>query len=125
VQYVQPTFDIVIFGQSCVYQTFESLTQHTETPGCSLCMGNQARVKDNATVVSTSTRNFPNRLGDDADVYLSSAEVAAIAAKLGRIPTVEEYLSAMQGIEPASNDIYQYLNFDQISQYQKSVGHKF
>ncbi|CAC9651179.1 Aconitate hydratase 2 (EC 4.2.1.3) [uncultured Gammaproteobacteria bacterium] len=106
-----------------VYQTFESLTQHTEIPGCSLCMGNQARVKDNATVVSTSTRNFPNRLGDDADVYLSSAEVAAIAAKLGRIPTVEEYLSAMQGIEPASNDIYQYLNFDQISQYQKSVGH--
>ncbi|VVH65517.1 Aconitate hydratase 2 (EC [uncultured Gammaproteobacteria bacterium] len=106
-----------------VYQTFESLTQHTETPGCSLCMGNQARVKDNATVVSTSTRNFPNRLGDDADVYLSSAEVAAIAAKLGRIPTVEEYLSAMQGIEPTSNDIYQYLNFDQISQYQKSVGH--
>jgi aconitase A len=71
-------------------------------------MGNQARVKDNATVVSTSTRNFPNRLGDDADVYLSSAEVAAIAAKLGRIPTVEEYLSAMQGIEPTSNDIYQY-----------------
>jgi aconitate hydratase 2/2-methylisocitrate dehydratase len=67
-------------------------------------MGNQARVKDNATVVSTSTRNFPNRLGDDADVYLSSAEVAAIAAKLGRIPTVEEYLSAMQGIEPTSNE---------------------
>ena len=106
-----------------VYQTFESLTQHTEIPGCSLCMGNQARVKDNATVVSTSTRNFPNRLGDNADVYLSSAEVAAIAAKLGRIPTVAEYLSAMQDIEPASDDIYQYLNFDQISQYQKSVGH--
>ena len=106
-----------------VYQTFESLTQHTEIPGCSLCMGNQARVKDNATVVSTSTRNFPNRLGDNADVYLSSAEVAAIAAKLGHIPTVAEYLSAMQDIEPASDDIYQYLNFDQISQYQKSVGH--
>jgi aconitate hydratase 2/2-methylisocitrate dehydratase len=104
-----------------IYQTFESITQHTETPGCSLCMGNQARVKDNATVVSTSTRNFPNRLGDDADVYLSSAEVAAIAAKLGRIPTVEEYLSAMQAIESTSDDIYQYLNFDQISQYQKSV----
>ncbi len=106
-----------------IYQTFESITQHTETPGCSLCMGNQARVKDNATVVSTSTRNFPNRLGDDADVYLSSAEVAAITAKLGRIPTVEEYLSAMQAIESTSDDIYQYLNFDQISQYQKSVRH--
>jgi aconitate hydratase 2/2-methylisocitrate dehydratase len=106
-----------------VYQTFESLTQHTEIPGCSLCMGNQARVESNTTVISTSTRNFPNRLGDNADVYLSSAEVAAIAAKLGHIPTVEEYLSAMQAIESASDDIYQYLNFDQISQYQKSVGH--
>lgn len=106
-----------------VYQTFESLTQHTEIPGCSLCMGNQARVESNATVISTSTRNFPNRLGDNANVYLSSAEVAAIAAKLGYIPTVEEYLLAMQVIESASDDIYQYLNFDQISQYQKSVGH--
>ena len=106
-----------------VYQTFESLTQHTETPGCSLCMGNQARVEPNTAVISTSTRNFPNRLGDNADVYLSSAEVAAIAAKLGHIPTVEEYLSAMKAIESASDDIYQYLNFDQISQYQKSVGH--
>jgi aconitate hydratase 2/2-methylisocitrate dehydratase len=74
-------------------------------------------------VISTSTRNFPNRLGDNADVYLSSAEVAAIAAKLGHIPTLEKYLSAMQAIESASDDIYQYLNFDQISQYQKSVRH--
>ena len=106
-----------------IYQTFESLTQHTEIPGCSLCMGNQARVESNTTVISTSTRNFPNRLGDNADVYLSSAEVAAIAAKLGHIPTVEKYLSAMQAIESASDDIYQYLNFDQISQYQKSVRH--
>ncbi len=105
------------------YQIFESLTEHTEIPGCSLCMGNQARVKDNATVVSTSTRNFPNRLGDDADVYLSSAEVAAIAAKLGYIPTTEEYLNAMRSIEPLADDIYQYLNFDQISQYQETVDH--
>ncbi|CAC9611259.1 Aconitate hydratase 2 (EC 4.2.1.3) [uncultured Gammaproteobacteria bacterium] len=106
-----------------IYQTFESITQHTETPGCSLCMGNQARVKDNATVVSTSTRNFPNRLGDNADVYLSSAEVAAIAAKIGRIPTVEEYQAEMQTIKPMSDNIYQYLNFDQISEYQDAVGH--
>jgi aconitate hydratase 2/2-methylisocitrate dehydratase len=106
-----------------IYQTFESITQHTETPGCSLCMGNQARVKDNATVVSTSTRNFPNRLGDNADVYLSSAEVAAIAAKIGRIPTVEEYQAEMQTIKPMSDNIYQYLNFDQISEYQDAVGY--
>lgn len=103
-----------------VYQTFESITQHTETPGCSLCMGNQARVKPNATVISTSTRNFPNRLGDHADVYLSSAEVAAIAVKLGRIPSVEEYLSAMQAIKSTDNT-YQNLHFDQISEHQKSV----
>ncbi len=106
-----------------VYKTFEAITQHTEIPGCSLCMGNQARVNNNTTVVSTSTRNFPNRLGDNADVYLSSAEVAAISAKLGHIPTTEEYLTAMRDMEPASKDIYQYLNFDQISEYQEAVGH--
>ena len=87
-------------------------------PGCSLCMGNQARVKTNATVVSTSTRNFPNRLGDEANVYLSSAEVAAISAKLGYIPTAQEYLSEMKDIEPMEAQIYQYLNFDQIGEYE-------
>ncbi|MDC9727485.1 MAG: bifunctional aconitate hydratase 2/2-methylisocitrate dehydratase, partial [Candidatus Thioglobus sp.] len=106
-----------------VYEIFDTITQHTEIPGCSLCMGNQARVNDNATVVSTSTRNFPNRLGDNADVYLSSAEVAAIAAKLGHIPTTDEYLSAMREMQPASTNIYQYLNFDQIAEYQAAVGH--
>ncbi|MDG2396020.1 bifunctional aconitate hydratase 2/2-methylisocitrate dehydratase [Candidatus Thioglobus sp.] len=106
-----------------IYKTFEAITNHTEVPGCSLCMGNQARVNDHATVVSTSTRNFPNRLGDSADVYLSSAEVAAVAAKLGYIPTKNEYLSAMREMQPASDDIYQYLNFDKISEYQEVVGH--
>ena len=105
------------------YTVFENLTEHTEVPGCSLCMGNQARVKDNATVVSTSTRNFPNRLGDDADVYLSSAEVAAITSKLGHIPTIDEYLTAMNGIKPMAAELYQFLNFDQISEYQEAVGH--
>jgi aconitate hydratase 2/2-methylisocitrate dehydratase len=105
------------------YTVFENLTEHTEVPGCSLCMGNQARVKDNATVVSTSTRNFPNRLGDDADVYLSSAEVAAITSKLGYIPTIDEYLTAMNGIKPMAAELYQFLNFDQISEYQEAVGH--
>ena len=86
-------------------------------------MGNQARVNNNATVVSTSTRNFPNRLGDGANVYLSSAEVAAISAKLGHIPTVDEYLNAMRAIKLISTDIYQYLNFDRISEYRKAIGH--
>lgn len=106
-----------------VYTVFENLTERTEIPGCSVCMGNQARVKDNATVVSTSTRNFPGRMGDDANVYLSSAEVAAITAKLGHIPTVDEYLTAMDGIKPMAAEIYQFLNFDQLSEYQDAVGH--
>ncbi len=104
-----------------VYDTFKNITEHTEIPGCSLCMGNQARVRNNSTVVSTSTRNFPNRLGDDTNVYLSSAEVAAISAKLGHIPTAKEYQDAMQGLQPMAGEIYQYLNFDQISEYQESV----
>ena len=103
-----------------IYETFERLTERTEVPGCSLCMGNQARVEEGASVVSTSTRNFPNRLGDNSDVFLASAEVAAISAKLGYIPTVDEYLSLMKDIEPLSGEIYQYLNFDQIDDYQKS-----
>ncbi|MBE8190429.1 MAG: bifunctional aconitate hydratase 2/2-methylisocitrate dehydratase, partial [Candidatus Thioglobus sp.] len=106
-----------------IYKVFENLTQHTEIPGCSLCMGNQARVKENSTVVSTSTRNFPNRLGDGANVYLSSAEVAAISAKLGRIPTVKEYQQAMKSVNPAAAEIYQYLNFDKLPQYQKALQH--
>jgi len=106
-----------------IYKTFDAITKHTEIPGCSLCMGNQARVENNATVVSTSTRNFPNRLGDGAYVYLSSAEVAAISAKLGYIPTAQEYLNAMRDIQESSDEIYQYLNFDQISEYQEAIGH--
>jgi len=97
------------------------LTEHTEVPGCSLCMGNQKRVKEGASVVSTSTRNFPNRLGDNANVFLASAEVAAISAKLGYIPSLEEYLSLMRDIEPMSGEKYQYLNFDQIADYQEAA----
>jgi len=103
-----------------IYETFERLTERTEVPGCSLCMGNQARVEEGASVVSTSTRNFPNRLGDNSNVFLASAEVAAISAKLGYIPTPEEYLSLMKDIEPLSGEIYQYLNFDKIADYQES-----
>jgi aconitate hydratase 2/2-methylisocitrate dehydratase len=104
-----------------VYETFERLTERTEVPGCSLCMGNQARVNEGASVVSTSTRNFPNRLGDNTSVFLASAEVAAISAKLGYIPSTQEYLSLMKDIEPMKGEIYQYLNFNQIADYQEAA----
>jgi len=93
----------------------------TEIPGCSLCMGNQARVAAGATVVSTSTRNFPNRLGDGANVFLGSAEIAAVTAILGRIPTVEEYEKYASVIEPMSADIYRYLSFDEIESYTEAA----
>ncbi|RFO96833.1 bifunctional aconitate hydratase 2/2-methylisocitrate dehydratase [Rhodoferax lacus] len=92
-----------------------------EMPGCSLCMGNQAQVKEGATVFSTSTRNFPNRLGKNSFVYLGSAELAAICSKLGRIPTKEEYLADMGVLTAASDKVYQYLNFDKISDYTESA----
>jgi aconitate hydratase 2 / 2-methylisocitrate dehydratase len=92
-----------------------------EMPGCSLCMGNQAQVKQGATVFSTSTRNFPNRLGKDSNVYLGSAELAAICSKLGRIPTKAEYLADMGVLTAASDTVYQYLNFDKISDYIESA----
>jgi aconitate hydratase 2/2-methylisocitrate dehydratase len=80
-------------------------------------MGNQARVADGATVVSTSTRNFPNRLGNGADVYLASAELSAVTAVLGHLPSVEEYLHHVRKIEPMASEIYRYLNFDQLDEY--------
>jgi aconitate hydratase 2/2-methylisocitrate dehydratase len=89
-----------------------------EMPGCSLCMGNQAQVKEGATVFSTSTRNFPNRLGKNSNVYLGSAELAAICSKLGRIPTRQEYLVDMGVLTAASASVYQYLNFDQIKEFK-------
>ena len=91
-----------------------------EMPGCSLCMGNQAQVKEGATVFSTSTRNFPNRLGKNSNVYLGSAELAAICSKLGRIPTREEYLLDMGVLTAASNTVYQYLNFDKIEEFTEA-----
>jgi aconitate hydratase 2/2-methylisocitrate dehydratase len=105
------------------YSIFGQAGARMELPGCSLCMGNQARVADNATVVATATRNFPNRLGKDANVYLSSAEVAAVTAKLGRLPTVAEYMDSMRGLQPLSAEIYRYLNFHQMEVY-KAVAQK-
>ena len=92
-----------------------------EMPGCSLCMGNQARIKANSTAVSTSTRNFPNRLGDGADVFLASAELAAVAAILGRLPSVEEYMNYAADLNSMSAEVYRYMNFNEIESYQKAA----
>jgi len=99
------------------YAIYGRVGARTEMPGCSLCMGNQARVADKATVVSTSTRNFPNRLGKGADVYLASAELAAVAAILGRLPTPDEYLDAWKKLNDDAADTYRYLNFDQLPDF--------
>jgi aconitate hydratase 2/2-methylisocitrate dehydratase len=100
------------------YGVFGSAGARTEMPGCSLCMGNQAQVREGATVMSTSTRNFPNRLGKNTNVYLGSAELAAICSKLGRIPTKEEYMTDMGVLSKNGDQIYKYLNFDQIPDYK-------
>jgi len=100
------------------YGVFGGAGARTEMPGCSLCMGNQAQVREGATVMSTSTRNFPNRLGKNTNVYLGSAELAAICSKLGRIPTREEYMADIGVINENGDKIYQYLNFDQIPDYK-------
>lgn len=107
--------------QEGYYNIFASAGARTEMPGCSLCMGNQARVAANSTVVSTSTRNFPNRLGDGANVYLASAELAAVAAIVGKLPTVKEYMSYAADLETMSDEIYRYLNFHEIEDFKKSA----
>ena len=107
--------------QEGYYEIFENAGVQLEMPGCSLCMGNQARVEAEATVVSTSTRNFPNRLGDGANVFLASAEVAAISATLGHIPTAEEYSNYMSEINSMGADVYRYLNFHEIASYKEAA----
>ncbi len=104
------------------YGTFGTAGARMEMPGCSLCMGNQAQVREGATVFSTSTRNFPNRLGRNSNVYLGSAELAAICSRLGRIPTKEEYMADIGVLDASSKDIYRYMNFDQIEDYQDVAG---
>merc|ERR1712203_1248702 len=99
------------------YSVYGSAGARTEMPGCSLCMGNQARVADKATVVSTSTRNFPNRLGRGANVYLASAELAAVAAILGKLPTKSEYMESYEALSQKKDTTYRYLNFDQYDDY--------
>lgn len=104
-----------------MYNIYGRAGARTEMPGCSLCMGNQARVAPNTTCVSTSTRNFPNRLGQGANVYLASAELASVAAVLGKLPSPEEYQQYASQIDSASADIYKYLNFDKMGEYTKEA----
>ena len=103
------------------YGTFGTAGARMEMPGCSLCMGNQAQVKEGATVMSTSTRNFPNRLGKNSNVYLGSAELAAICSKLGRIPTKAEYLADMGALTKSSADIYKYMNFNEMAEFNEKA----
>jgi len=103
------------------YGVFGAAGARTEMPGCSLCMGNQAQVREGASVMSTSTRNFPNRLGKGANVFLGSAELAAICSKLGRIPTLAEYHESMGVINSDAKNIYRYMNFDQLEDYNKTA----
>ncbi|HOC10029.1 MULTISPECIES: bifunctional aconitate hydratase 2/2-methylisocitrate dehydratase [Thermomonas] len=100
------------------YGTFGNAGARTEMPGCSLCMGNQAQIREGSTAMSTSTRNFPNRLGRNTNVYLGSAELAAICARLGRIPTREEYMADIGVINANGDKIYRYMNFDRIEEYR-------
>jgi aconitate hydratase 2/2-methylisocitrate dehydratase len=103
------------------YSIFGRAGARTEMPGCSLCMGNQARVAAKSTVISTSTRNFPNRLGDGANVYLGSAELSAVCSILGKIPNMEEYMAYMNSLDTMSGEIYRYLNFNEIESFQKAA----
>jgi len=103
------------------YGVFGAAGARMEMPGCSLCMGNQAQVREGATVVSTSTRNFPNRLGKNSNVYLASAELAAVCSKLGRIPTVEEYHADMVGLNKVGAEVYRYMNFNEIDSYNEKA----
>tara|TARA_B100001115_G_C15704675_1_gene341941 strand:- start:306 stop:797 length:492 start_codon:yes stop_codon:yes gene_type:complete len=104
-----------------IYNIFGTSGARTEMPGCSLCMGNQARVAPNSSVISTSTRNFPNRLGQGANVYLASAELAAVSSALGKIPTMDEYMAYMSSIDTMKAEIYRYLNFDEIDSFQQAA----
>ncbi len=103
------------------YNIYASAGARTEMPGCSLCMGNQARIAPNSTAVSTSTRNFPNRLGQGADVFLASAELAAVASIMGKLPTVEEYMEYAVKIDSMAPEIYRYMNFDRMPEFVESA----
>jgi aconitate hydratase 2/2-methylisocitrate dehydratase len=103
------------------YNVYAQAGARTEMPGCSLCMGNQARIAPKSTAVSTSTRNFPNRLGQGANVYLASAELAAVAAVLGKLPTNDEYQQYAGMLNSMGDEVYQYMNFDRMEEYTEEA----
>jgi aconitate hydratase 2/2-methylisocitrate dehydratase len=109
----------MILNEEGYYAVLGKSGARMEMPGCSLCMGNQAQIKKGSTAVSTSTRNFPNRLGIDTRVYLSSAELAAVCALMGKIPTVAEYMEQVKTLESKAADVYRYMNFDQIAEFKE------
>jgi aconitate hydratase 2/2-methylisocitrate dehydratase len=111
--------DAMILNEEGYYAVLGKSGARMEMPGCSLCMGNQAQIKKGSTAVSTSTRNFPNRLGIDTRVYLSSAELAAVCALMGKIPTVAEYMEQVKTLESKAADVYRYMNFDQIAEFKE------
>jgi aconitate hydratase 2/2-methylisocitrate dehydratase len=113
--------DAMILSEEGYYGILGRTGARMEMPGCSLCMGNQAQIRKGATAVSTSTRNFPNRLGIDTRVYLASAELSAVCAMLGRIPTLAEYQQQVGIVNQDAVDIYRYMNFDQIEQFRESA----
>jgi aconitate hydratase 2/2-methylisocitrate dehydratase len=111
--------DAMILTEEGYYSTLGKSGARMEMPGCSLCMGNQAQIRKGSTAVSTSTRNFPNRLGIDTRVYLSSAELAAVCALMGKIPTVAEYMEQVNVVNQKAADISRYMNFDQIPAFRE------
>jgi aconitate hydratase 2/2-methylisocitrate dehydratase len=111
--------DEYILKQEGYYGILGRTGARLEMPGCSLCMGNQAQLRKGSTAISTSTRNFPNRLGIDTQVYLGSAELAAVCAMLGRIPTMAEYMAQVSVVSGNAKDIYRYMNFDQIPDFRE------
>ena len=111
--------DAMILNEEGYYAVLGKSGARMEMPGCSLCMGNQAQIKKGSTAVSTSTRNFPNRLGIDTRVYLASAELASVCALLGKIPTVPEYMVQVEVVNKHARDTYRYMNFDQIKDFKE------
>ncbi len=109
--------DAMVLNEEGYYSVLGKAGARMEMPGCSLCMGNQAQIRKGSTAMSTSTRNFPNRLGIDTQVYLGSAELAAMCALMGKIPTVAEYMENIQVVNAKAADIYRYMNFDQIPEF--------
>jgi aconitate hydratase 2/2-methylisocitrate dehydratase len=111
--------DAMILNEEGYYSVLGKSGARMEMPGCSLCMGNQAQIRKGSTAMSTSTRNFPNRLGIDTNVYLGSAELAAVCALMGKIPSVAEYLEQVNVVNAKAADVYRYMNFDQIAEFSQ------